>query len=164
MLKDINPDKKVDILLSALEERYQSIREIRNRVQSTGVWFLGVMGVIGGWLFQSEVALGCLQKNIYILAIVVIFIVVRFIYLKDLNIGFKGQQRAAVKLENALGLFIAGFFEEGGNPIYEELWKKAGTEKGEGNFFRTTYALMYTGAAFLILAILFKGCFYVIIQ
>lgn len=157
MFKDINSDKKTDILLLALGERYQSIREIRNRVQNTGVWILGVMLAIGGWLFQSEVALSLLQKKIFIIAIVAVFVVVRFLYLRDLSIGFKGQQRTAVKLEKALGFFTPGFFGEGDHIMYEKIWEKAGTEKGEGKFFKTTYILIYAGAIFLVLVILFKG-------
>ena len=159
MIKDIDSDKKADILISALDERYQSIHKIRERVQSTGVWFLGIMLAVSGWLLQSGVVLSCSQKVFYILAVLIAFIAVRFTYLGDLCIGFKGQQRIAAKLEKALGFFTPGFFNDSEESMYPEKWEKAGTADGDGKFFRTTYTLIYIGTAFLILAILFSGCF-----
>jgi len=159
MIKDIDSDKKADILISALDERYQSIHKIRGRVESAGVWFLGIMLSVSGWLMQSDMVLSCPQKLVYILAVTVAFIAVRFVYLEDLCKGFKGQQRIAVKLEKALGFFTPGFFNDSGESVYPEKWEKVGTADGDGKFFHSTYTLIYIGTIFLILTILFSGCF-----
>ena len=156
----IDDNKKADVLLSALEERYGSIHKIRERVQSVGIWTLGLLLGAGGWLIQSEIVLTGLQKTLAILGITAAFVVLRFVYLGDLRKGFKGQQRAAVRLEKALGLFAPGAFNNSEEPIYPKSWEKSGTEEGDGKFFGSTYALLYVGVAFLIITILFSGCFF----
>lgn len=157
MIENTSSDKKIDILLSAVEERYQSLRAIRERVQNTGVWALGIMIGIGGWLLQSDIVLSFSQKIIYILLIIIASAVLRFSYLRDLNIGFKKQQQAAAKLEKALGFFTPGFFDGSDKAIYEESWAKAGTDKGKGRFFKTTFILMYIGVTFLIFVIMLNN-------
>lgn len=163
MINKINSDKKIDILLSTLGERYQSIHEIRNRVQNIGVWVLGVMLATGVWFFQSTTPLNLHIKEVFILATIVVFLIIRFMYLKNLNVGFCGQQQAAARIEKALGLFTVGVFDESKEAIHDGSWEKAGTEKGEGKFFVTTYILLYVGVTFLILSIMFSGCLSVII-
>ncbi len=71
--------------------------------------------------------------------------------------GFKGQQRTAAKLEKVLGFYEAGFFEEGEKSLYPESWEKAGTEEGDGKFFKTTFLLIDIGFIFLILSIILSG-------
>jgi len=154
----IDENKKADVLISALAERYESIHKIRERVQGVGIWTLGLLLGAGGWLLQSEIVLTGLQKILAIVGIIAAFVVLRFIYLEDLRKGFKGQQRAAVRLERALGLFAPGVFDNSDEPIYPKSWEKAGTEKSDGKFFDSTYALLYVGVAFLIITILFSGC------
>ena len=81
--------------------------------------------------------LTCLLKVIYVLAVLIIFVVLRFIYLEDLRAGFKGQQRVATKIEKALEMFTPGFFDGSSESIYP---KKAGNilvrRTGMGGFLR----------------------------
>lgn len=149
-------DKKIEILISALEERYKSIHNIRERVQNTGIWILGILGGIGGWLIQSGIYLGFLNKIFYLLALFATYHIIRFHYLEDLNRGFKGQQRVASKIEKALNLFTPKFFSDEDNSIYPNSWEKAGTEDGDGKFFETTYLLINLGFIFISIAILFN--------
>lgn len=153
----INDDKKADVLLSALEERYSALRSIRERVQSIGIWALGLLLGASGWIIQSDTQFTCSQKILGILGVVIAFIAVRFFYLEDLQKGFRGQQRSAVRIETVLGLFTPNLFDESGEPIYPESWKRSGTEGGDGKFFDSTYILLYVGAAFLVVAILFSS-------
>src|SRR5689334_5219671 len=95
----IDKEHKVPILLAALEERYKSLHVIRERVQSIGVWALGLMIGAGGWLLQNQVQMGFLQKCICIIGVAIAFIVLRFNYIANLNKGFKAQQQTAVRLE-----------------------------------------------------------------
>jgi hypothetical protein len=159
MMKELNSEKKADILIAALEERYRSLHAIRERVQSVGIWYLGIMLGVAGWLLQSDILLSCLQKRVYILAIIISFIAIRFFYLENLCSGFKSQQRTAVKIEKALGFFVPGFFDGSDKSLYPESWEKAGAEDGEGKFFKTSYLLIYIGTGFLIATILINGCF-----
>jgi len=154
MSHDFDKDQKVSILITALQERYESMRAIRERVQSIGVWALGLLLAAGAWLIENSTPLTYTQKVIYILGAAVAFIVLRFYYLENLHLGFKGQQRVAARIEKALGLFTAGTFDTEKDSIYPESWEHAGKENGSGKFFEMSYLLLYVGVAFVIVAIL----------
>lgn len=153
---NIPDEKKVEILISNLEERYKAIHTIRDRVQAYGIWVLGLLLAATGWLVQSEKALSNADKVLYIFAIIVSMIVFKF-YLSDLQTGFNSQQRTMVTLEEALKLYEKDFFIPN-KSIFPEKWKEAGTKKSDGAFFGTTYALLLTGAIILVLAIVVHGC------
>jgi hypothetical protein len=155
---NINEDKKIDILLSALDERYKSIHTIRARIQDVCLWTLGILLGASGWLIQSNIFFNEFQQAIYILGILIAFIALRFKYLEDLEKGFRSQQRVAARLEKTLGFFKPNEFNNSEEPIYPKDWENCGTEDGRGNFFSTTYTLLYIGIIFLIIAILSKGC------
>lgn len=150
--------ENVSILTSALEERYKSIHTIRERVQSVGIWAIGIMSGAGGWLLQSDIDLSFFQKSIYVMGVIVAYRILRFHYLADLNKGFKSQQKVAARIEKTLGLFTPGVFDNEEIAIYPKGWENAGKEEGEGNFFLTTHTLLFLGVIFLIIAIIFSGC------
>jgi len=152
----LDDGQKVDVLLAALEERYQALRTIRERVQSIGIWALGLLVGAGGWLIQAEDNLSCPERVIALLGLAGAVLTLRLVYLADLQKGFAAQQRTAAKLEAALGLYEVGVFDRADVPIYPASWANAGDEKGSGRFFASTYALLYVGAAFLGVVILFS--------
>lgn len=149
-------EEKIQLLTSALEERYEALHIIRSRVENMGIWSLGILLATGGWFFQTDISFTPFEKLLLIVVILVAFLILRFRYLADLNKGFKSQQRVTVRLEKSLGLYEKGVFDDEADSIYPEGWQNAGKEDGEGRFFQTTYLLLYTGVAFLILAILFQ--------
>lgn len=151
----LDDGKKVDVLLAALTERYQALRTLRERVQSIGIWALGLLVGAGGWLIQTEEDLTCPERGIALLGLVGGVAVLRWMYLADLQKGFTAQQRTAAKLEAALGLYDVGVFDRTDAPIYPLAWAKAGEEKGSGRFFASTFVLLYFGALFLGVVIIF---------
>ncbi len=150
----MNNDKKVEVLLSALAERYTSIHNIRERVQSIGLWVLGIFIGAGGWLIQGDISLNSSQKTIAVLGVLTTFIVIRFFFLRDLENGFKKQLQIASKIEDSLGMYTPGFFNETGTAIYPEEWKRSGTESGKGHFIDSTHILLYVGTIFLLVTII----------
>ena len=158
---EINFDKKekVDVLISALEERYKSIHTIRERIQNICLWALGIFFAAGGWIIQSRLILFLPAKIIFIGAVIIIFFSIKN-YLNDLKQGFKSQQCVAVRLEKALGFFTPKVFDDSTESIYPKGWENTGTENGEGKFFQTTFNLLNIGFWFLIASILLKGCFF----
>ena len=156
----ITEDKKVEILLAALDERYKAIHAIRDRVQNVGLWSLGLLLGAGGWIIQSDLRLTCFEKAVYLVGAILAFLVLRFSYLEDLERGFQRQQKATVRIEKALKLYETNFFDDSENSIYPPEWEHAGTEKGAGKFFNTTFYLLYIGFAFLAIAILSVKVFY----
>src|SRR3989344_876747 len=149
-MHEYSKEQKVDILISALEERYKALHVIRERVQSIGIWALGLLFGAGAWLMQGDVSLSAFQKELLVIAAAVMYVAVRYSYLENLSMGFKKQQRVAVQLEKALGLFTPSMFDDEKESIYPPEWADAGTEQGDGKFFKTTYMLLLIGTIFII--------------
>ena len=145
---------KVTILLAALQERYEALRAIRSRVEGLGLWVLGLLLSAAAWIVQSDIIIPKDDKTAYIVALTVAFVILRFKYLRDLSKGFKSQLRVAVNIETALKLYEPGFFDGGKKSIYPNEWAEAGTRIGGGQFFKSTYYLLYVGFGFLAFAIL----------
>lgn len=153
---NIEDNKKIEILLFSLKERYEAMHIIRKRVQDFCVWVMGILITISGMLFKSNYIFGIKEKIIYSFAIILIFLLVRFYHLKDLSKGFNGQQKIASKLETRLGLYDSNFADNC-DTIFPKKWQNAGTRKGEGKYFKTSYYLLYFGFGIFILTIWFSG-------
>jgi len=152
----IDQNKKIDIIISGLQERYNAQHIIRKRVQDIGLWVLGVLTATSGWILTNSCFVNLGNGVGFIIFSISCYIVLRYCYLADLNKGFKDQQKVASKLEKLLGFYDADFFKKDLEFIYPESWLHAGTTKGEGRFFKTTYYLLYLGFGALIFSILFS--------
>ncbi len=153
----ISDEKKVDILLLALKERYESIHKIRERVQSIGIWTLGIFLTATGWVFQTDNNLERIEVAMILVTVIVAMSILRLSYLADLEVGFKSQQRAAVKIEKALCLYEKKFFSQEDESVYEEGWKKSGQNGSSGKFFKTTTLLIIIGAIIFVSTVLIKA-------
>lgn len=152
----IDNNEKIDILKISLEERYLSIHKIRDRVESVSLWTLAAFVSAGGWLIQSDIILSSTERILSVLGVVMVLVVIRFSYLSDLEIGFKRQLQVASEIEETLGLYTPGMFNDKASSIYPEGWKKSGTTSGNGNYFKSTNSLLYAGTIFLVAVILLK--------
>ncbi len=152
---NINEDKKVEVLISALEERYKAIHEIRSRLQNISVWILGILLATSGWLFQSDVYFFRHEQVILTTALLIVVAVLFKTYIKDLETGFKQQQIVAASLEAELGFYSDGVLTP--KALFPQSWMKAGTKEGNGKYFTTTSILIITGVTLLILTIFIKG-------
>ncbi len=153
-------DLKVQVLLSAAEERNRAMHIMRERIQKTCIWILGIFLASAGWIIQGNVTLTFIQKTYLAAVIVVAVIVVRAIFLRDIESGFKGQQRALARIEIALKLYEPGFYDGGEDCLFPESWRHAGTECGGGRFFTSNYWILYVGAVVLLAALLSQGTVY----
>jgi len=140
-------DAWLQTLRDAARERYQAMHNIRERVHRTCLWTLGSFLVVTGWLVQRPTLLGWPERIFLLSALVAVRVVLRGGYLRDLEAGFRGQQRIAVKIEEALGLY---------NGIYPLEWQKAGQDASNGHFFSSSYALLYVGCGILVGALVFS--------
>lgn len=146
-------ETKSQILLAALSERYESLRVIRERVQTVGLTVIGLLLGAGGWLIQSEQGYECAEKLVLTMGVLAAVAVLRWMYLSDLQKGFKSQQRVAASIEKELGLYAPGALSASSDAIYPEAWAKAGQEDGPGRFFSATYWMIFVGTVFLIVTI-----------
>jgi hypothetical protein len=149
--------EKVSILISALESRYRALDAIRDRVQSVGVWALGLLLAATGWLVEKSVILAGDQTAIVCIGVVAGWIVLRLVFLADLRKGFKAQQRVAAGLEDLLGLYATGRFGSESKAAYPEAWRQAGAKGGRGRFFQSSHLMLDVGVVMLLLAILSRG-------
>ncbi|MFA5792199.1 MAG: hypothetical protein WC884_04170 [Candidatus Paceibacterota bacterium] len=160
MKNKLNDEQKLNILLTVLQEKYNSLHIIRERVQNICLWILGILLGAGGWIIQSDIILFNKEKILFLIGAIVSFVVLRFLYLSDLEKGFKSQQIVTVHLEKTLGLFDSNIFDETGESMYPKSWEKAGSKDTKGNFFFTSYLLLYIGFIFLFVSILMNGCIF----
>ena len=150
----ISDDKKVEILLKALEERYSATKIIRERVQNICIWVLGLFVSASGYLLTSTNCISIHQKLLFTCITIFSIIIVRLLYLRDLELGCKPQQQIQAKIETVLGLCKKGVFAV--DSIYPDTWTHAGTKKGKGNFFLHNYILIYTGTVILLVSLWVK--------
>jgi len=146
---------EITILISQLEERYKAMHIIRERAQSVSLWTLGLFATGAGWLVQSKISLDYSEKITISIIILVIYLVLRLYYLKDLRSGFIGQQKVAARIENTLGLFRKGRFCT--ESILPSTWQNAGEKSCEGNFFNTTFVIIGISVVILLFGIFFQG-------
>ncbi len=157
MTPKFTEDKKADILISALEERYVSIHKIRERVQGVNLWALGLLGASAGWLMTSDIHFRLFSAILIGGAIFLAYWILRHRYFADLETGFRSQMRTAARLEEMLNLYEPGYFAES-KSAYPIEWKDAGVNKDQGNYFRSSYDLMEVGLFIFYVALLLKTC------
>ena len=150
----LDDSEKITVVLAALQERYQVLRTIRDRVQSIGLWALGLLGGAGGWLIQADAPLNPTERFLVLTGLLASMSVLRWAYLDDLERGFSSQQRVAAKLETVLGLYELGTYGSSQDSLYPHSWVNAGTGEGDGHFFASTYRLLGVGTLFLTIVIL----------
>jgi hypothetical protein len=149
--------EKVSVLVSALEARYRALDAIRDRAQSICVWALGLLLAAAGWLVAKGQILSADQMIVASVGVVATWIVLRLVFLADLQRGFRAQQKVAANLEDVLGFYAAGRFGPGSEALFPEAWRQAGTKGGRGRFFQSTYLLLDFGLLMLLTAVLSRS-------
>ncbi len=147
----IDDSNKVNILLSALQERYNAIHIIRARVESICTWTLGILVTATGLFIGKSAELSCDEKVFLTVALIAILLALRFLFLRDLEKGFRSQFRTAARIENILHLFEDDAYSQAS--VYPKGWKDSGEKGCEGRYFRSNYVLLYLGFSIMIASI-----------
>lgn len=155
-MDDLSFDKKAEILISALEERYVSIRTIRERVQGFCLWSLGLLTAAAGWIVQSNLWLRPVTFVLVIIFSTCAFCVLRFRFFRDLETGFRKQLITAARIEKALNLYESSYYSSDKHPMYPLEWAEAGGKNGHGNYFSRSYELLLIGLLFFSIALALK--------
>lgn len=156
MKKKITQELRIKILTDALNERYQALHKIRERVQNTSYWSLGFLITASGWIIQTN-TLNFQRKLFITLLFSAGYYLIRHVYLADLYNGFSSQQKVAVRVEKALGLYDKRLFDDENSSIYPEVWKKSGNKDGEGKYFATNFRMIDVGVVIFIIALWSQG-------
>src|SRR2546425_949232 len=93
---------KVTILCGAAGERCTALHNIRDRVHKTCIWTLGSMLLVAGWIVQSEPRIGLRGRLFLLAALLAAVIVIRAVYLRDLERGFRRKSRPRKPIRGSL--------------------------------------------------------------
>src|SRR3989339_1786543 len=151
---DVNVQQKIEILLVVLQERYNSLHIIRERVQSISLWILGILLSASGWLFQADIYITYEQKILYTTLLLGIWYILKKLYFSDLEKGFNNQRQILAKIEDSLGLYKKSYYNNSEDTLYPKEWRHSGEKGSEGRFFQNTYNLIAVSFGIFILSIL----------
>jgi len=146
-------EKKTDVAVAQLSERYTALHNMRDRSMQFAVWILG-LGFAMAWLLISEVALSPLQRALTFGFLVLIGIA-SFLFVRGIHIGFRNNMAIAARLEESLGLFEQGAYHTSMPVLSSDFNHKK--FKPTEHFF-TLYCLLAAVYAFLLLLVAVNPC------
>lgn len=144
---EISEEKKLEVLLAQLQERYDASHKMRDRSMQFVLWILG-LGLGMAWLLIDVITLTCSQQiAITCLLILLGFATSWFVY--GIERGFKTNHRIMIKLETALKLHEQDFY-----CIHERILPASFAEEKNKwtHHFKTLYIFIIT--VFIALIIL----------
>lgn len=144
---EIPEEKKLDILMAQLRERYTALHNMRDRSTHFALWILG-LGLGLAWLLISQVRLSTLQAIELVLFLIAVGIF-SINLTRAIERGFDNNRDVMVKIEKLLRLHEKGAYGPGDSILPKEF---SDTRFKWSGHFPTLYMLMIT--VFLLLIIL----------
>lgn len=105
---EILEEKKLDVLLVQLQERYEALHKMRDRSMHFVLWIIG-LGLGMAWLLIDEVALTLLQRC-FITVLLLVMGLVAWIFIKAIERGFKANRRIMIRIEKTLKLYEKDYY------------------------------------------------------
>ena len=141
---EIEEERKLDILLAQLQERYDALHKMRDRSMQFVLWILGLeLGM--GWLLLSDTMLTFPQR--WLLVALLSFIgIVTWLFIRAIDRGFKTNRRVIIRIETALKFYEKGCYGMSDSILPPEFSRE---KTGWTAHFRMLYVLII--AVFLIL-------------
>lgn len=106
---EISDDKKLDILLNLLKERYDSAHKLRERSYKFTVWLLGI-GVAFIGFVVTKPCLSFIQRSFLTGFTIVITFLASF-FLASMEKGAKKNRHVMIRIEEILGCYQSGFYD-----------------------------------------------------
>lgn len=106
---DIPEEKKLEILLSQLQERYEALHKMRDRSMQFVLWIIG-LGLGMAWLLINETVSTTEQKYAITFLLLVLCIVV-WCFVYAIERGFKANRRIMIRIEKALKLYEKDYYD-----------------------------------------------------
>ena len=145
---NINDDKKVDILLSLLNERYNASHRMRERSLNFAIWILG-FGIAVAWMLLGDINLSISQKVVLTIFIVIIGYLTRK-FLLYIEVGFNTNKEVMVTLEETLECYEQNKYVEG-KSLYPEKYRDS--ECTKTSHFKSLYEWIWVIITLLIFLI-----------
>jgi len=145
---NISDEKKVDIVLNLLNERYNASHKMRERSLNFAVWILG-FGIAFAWILLNNISLPIFQKIILSIFIFIIGYLTRS-FLSYIETGFNKNHEVMITLEKVLGCYEQNKYSEGIS-LYPEQYNKS--EYAKTSHFKSIYKWLWVTILALILVI-----------
>jgi len=134
---EIPKDKKLDILLTQLQERYDAIHKMRDRSMQFVLWILG-LGLGMAWLLINETILKYTQQwTITFLLILLGVATLLFVY--GIECGFEASRKIIIKIETALKFYEKDFYIDQDSVLPSEYNNK---KKRWTDHYKTLYVII----------------------
>jgi hypothetical protein len=105
---DISEEKKLEILLAQLQERYEALHKMRDRSMQFVLWILG-LGLGMAWLLINKTVPTTEQKYAITSLLLVLGIMV-WCFVYAIYRGFKANRRIMINIEKALKLYEKDYY------------------------------------------------------
>lgn len=104
----LNDDRKVQVLLVELQERYNASHKMRERSTQFTLWISG-MAIGLAWLLICREGLLLAQRIALTLLIAALF-VGALVFIAGLRKGFRNNREAIIRCERALGMYASDIY------------------------------------------------------
>ena len=156
---NINDDKKIDILLDLLNERYGASHRMRERSMNFAIWILG-FGIAMIWMLLSQITLTIYQKILLTVLVIMIGYLTRK-FLKSIEVGFDRNREVILRIEKILGCYEVNTYIESTALFpneYRDLYNK------KTSHFKSLYIWVWAILIILLLIIWAEQVFGVLIK
>jgi hypothetical protein len=149
----VSSDKKVDILLNLLKERYEASHKMRERSLSFATWVMG-FGIALVWILVSGSSLGLWQKVVLTGFVFVASALTRK-FLKSIETGFEKNHEIMVRIEDILGCYEKNAYAET-ETLFPEKYKDLSNK--DTSHFGSIYLWLMAMGLVLIVMIWISPC------
>ncbi|MHC4122651.1 MAG: hypothetical protein ACYSSI_03680 [Planctomycetota bacterium] len=150
---EMSEEKKIEVLLMQLQERYDALHKMRDRSMQFVLWILG-FGLGMAWLLINEASFTLAQK-ILISILLVILGATTFYFVYSIGRGFNVTRQIIIKLETSLKLYDKNYYNISDSILPP---KYSSQKTGVTGHFKTLNALIIVVLLSLIILTLANPC------
>jgi len=146
-------EKRVDILMAQLSERYGALHKMRDRSMNFTLWILG-LGLALAWLLISEVTLNGWQAC----AVALFLFAIGFcsiVFIRAIHRGFNNNRDIVIRIERLLKLYEEDFYGPVGSVLPKEFSSRKCHWTGH---FETLYFLIAVVFVWLVVLTFINPC------
>ena len=134
---EISEEKRLDILLAQLEERYEALYKMRDRSMQFVLWILG-LGLGMSWLLINKETF-TLEQKILISILLIVLGVTTLYFVCSIGRGFNVTRQIIIKLETSLKLYDKNYYNISDSILPQEYSSK---KTGLNGHFKTLNTLI----------------------
>jgi len=150
---EIPENKKLEILLVQLQERYEALHKMRDRSMQFVLWILG-FGLGMAWLLINEASFTLAQKILISILLVILGATILY-FVCSIGRGFSVTRQIIIKLETTLKLYDKNYYNISDSVLPPEYSLKTA---GLNGHFKTLNTLIIVVLFSLIILTLVNPC------